>query len=165
MHKLIRIIVYAKSINEAKDKAIKVMEESLSSEVYGQFDWYVMHGKGTGARWGPLNEAYKAESVRGKRLIDEAMKLTRTEFNKDVDKLREIIKDSIENLFNNDMFRFYCGEMNVDHTFWLFDQDGEPIYTEDHLMRCLNKWQDVYKDEDNPFEDLNIYVVPIDAHH
>jgi len=83
-------------------------------------------------------------------------------------------------------FRYACyciGQYAGPHI-WLYDQDGEGIRDTHHLMNVLEKWKSIYEDltdndakrlsqwdwekgtkKENPYRDLDIWVVPADVHY
>ena len=126
-----------------------------------------------------------ANSKEGKRLIDEGFKITRDNFFKHIDKVRNIIQEySNEELFETEVleikkkiieklenqksrgelraFKYYChcvGEYEGSDI-WLYDNDGEGIRDSEHLKNVLTKWGE----QTEVYKDLKIYVIPVDVH-
>lgn len=186
MHQVIRIICYAESPEEAREKAKDILEGSLIGE-YRPFDYgtffdeeSTVSGK---SRFGDKPVACLVNSEEGKKLIDEGFRFTKESFiehlksvkdtinkyseeelfEEEVINLKSKILDKLENKKDNTdliMFRHYAyclGEYRGSNVF-LYDNDGEGIKNTKHLNHVLNKW-----DEDK-YKNLNIYVVPCDCH-
>jgi len=182
MHMVIRAIVYAKTEDEALKKARKIFEQLCETE----FDYFTLFNDDTStvsgkARWGELPVVAKADSKEGKRLIAEGMEATKREFLDSVAKIKNSLeKYSAEELFEmegfseEDLDKFgidfrhncYRAGMYRGYLIWLYDDDGEGIRTPKHLKRVLEKWKSIYEDKgkENPYKDLDIWVVPADVH-
>lgn len=145
------------------------------------------------SRWGNITPVCLADSKEGKKFINEGMKATKDIFMEMIKQVRKHIEFySNEELFeeeimdtkkkiilslddeeNNDldrisMFKHYCfclGQYQGTEIF-LYDNDGEGINNTQHLRNVLNKWKTIYEDEkkENPFKNLNTYIIPIDVH-
>lgn len=76
-----------------------------------------------------------------------------------------------EFLFTYDpgMVRHFMGKVGeyLGPSVYLYGDDGDGIRTPEHLGNVLNKWKCIYEDEgrENPYKDLDIFVVPADVHH
>lgn len=169
MHKVIRLIVYAKDENDAVASAEGVMQD-----VCGEgrlYDWYSLFTDNTKnstsgiGRWGKLPLVTSANSKIGKELIDEGWNFTKEETKEALSELRKKTKDmtdeDIDKLIkNHDSELEYLAYKvsDEDNTSYLYDNDGTAIRDEDHLNKTLNKWN-------NPeYEKLKVYVVPVDVH-
>ena len=187
MHQIIRIICYAISPEEARERAENILNNNLVGEDnpfdYGTFfDNNTARGSGK-ARWGNITSVCLADSKEGKKLITEGMKITKDEFIENNKKIKEMINyysdeelfeeevidtkkkilESLENKKNTsnlDMFRYYChclGEYEGTNVY-LYDNDGSGIRSNKNLKNVLNKWgADEYKN-------LKVFILPIDVH-
>jgi hypothetical protein len=182
MHTVIRAVVYAKTKEDALDKARSVFERLVENQ--NPFDYYQMFdnegtsvsGKG---RWGNLPAAVKTTTKAGKKLIDEGMTYTRNEFNEAINAIREAVNNyDNKQLFEDKevkangmvgMFRYYCGIAGSyrGSSVWLYDDDGEGILNEKQLEDVLSKYQCIYdrNGQVNPHKDESIWVVPADVHY
>lgn len=149
-----------------------------------------MSGKG---RWGDKPPVSLADSKEGKRLIDEGIKYTKEEKLENLKKIRnvlenftdeEVIEEEVLNEKtkillelgeNEDLkkavyelrfihYQFSClgyGDSNI----FLYDNEGEAIRNNHDLKNVLTKWEENYRGlKENPYKDLNVYVVPCDVH-
>ena len=186
MHTIIRAIVYATNEQEALEEADKVFDRLCEGgrpfDYYQKFDGEGSPVSGKG-RWGDRVAVTLADSEDGKELIQQGLKWTREEFVESLDKIRiELNKFTLEELFEerkivfngediptDDMFKYYlhkCGQYDGGATY-LYDNDGEGIRNTRHLEDTLDKWKCVYEDkkQKNPYDKLNVYVVPADVHY
>jgi hypothetical protein len=171
---LIRGLVYGEDEEDALHNAkYDVFEPLIRDSV---FDYYVTfdedgHGVSGRDRWGELPEAVEAETRHGEELIDEGWKHTISEYEKSLESLEEFFEEhemseiwedpSVHSEFHHRFHR--VGEYKGPGTY-LYDQDGEGIRDKQHLERVLDRWEDLYEDE-NPYEDQDLYVVPADVHY
>ena len=183
-------IVYARDEEEALERARRIFHNLVER---GYIDYYVLFNEENPvagkARWGNLPVVARADSPEGQRLIKEGMDATWREFKENITIIRRILNEfSDEEIFeerpsklnqivselknDDDSIRhlswiryhlFKCSGYADTHAVWLFDNDGEPIENKGHLEDVLNKWNCVHK-EKNPYEDLEIFVVPADVH-
>ncbi len=176
MHMIIRAVVYAKGEEDALDKA-KIVFRRLCENQY-PFDYFttfddessVMSGKG---RWGARPVAAKADSKSGKQMIKDDIEYTFNGFKQSLAKIREGLKSfSDEYLFEGekpDFFKYhcYCAGQYCGPEIFLYDNDGDGIRNYRNLNDVLNKWKILYEDkkEDNPYRDLDVWVVPADVHY
>ena len=164
MHKIIRIIVYSYSPEEARNKAKEILSDRLVQEGHGVFDYGTLFDDDTSAvsgksRWGNIPSVILADSLEGKKLIDDGMKFTKESFLENVKKVRDIINDfSDEELFEEELldsrkkilkgigdksvdtselglFKYRCSLMNGYRSsdIYLYDDDGEAIDKTSHL--------------------------------
>lgn len=194
MHKIVRLIVYAKTKEEALNNAKKLLDERLVPRPYDYGTFFdeedsVMSGK---ARWGNLVPVAKADSPEGADLIKDGIEFTKDEFTGNLDRVREMINkysneelwkqevldpnkkmlEVIENenerkgvSFNLHMFRYFCHCIGTYEDGWLYDHQGELIHDDDHLKHTLEKWQNCEGVKTDEYKDLEVYVVPVDVHH
>lgn len=158
MHMIIRAIVYAKDIAQAKSKAESIFRR-MSGE--GQeFDYYNLFSNPYAEqRWGKKDTVYLADSKEGKELIEEGMKATEADFKIHISKVRAILRRNKvpSKLMKKSDFRYHChciGEYRGSDV-WLYDDDGEGIRDREHLRLVLTSWNENRE---------NIYVVPADVH-
>lgn len=185
MHQIINIIVYADNQIDARGRAEHILNNSLTGDGksfdYGTFfddDSSTCSGK---ARWGEKPSVVKADSIEGKKLINNGMKNTKDEMKSALKEIRELInsftdeelvegeiidakKKVIIELKNEGdeargklgMFQHYCncfGEYEGSCIF-VYDNDGSGIRTNSHLNDALNKWNDGQQ----------VWVIPVDVH-
>lgn len=175
MHKVIRIIVYAKTSKEALTKAKELFEKELVPKPfdYGAFfdeDKSTVSGK---ARWGSLPAVTRADSKEGKQLIQEGMRATKQDFKDCITPIREVLNiysdeeiwhkkildenkkmlevieennDKKDKLFNLEMFRHSCFKLGDYYDGWLYGNDAELINDEEHLKNVLSKWRCIYEE-------------------
>lgn len=188
MHRVIRIICYAKNKKEAREKAEEILNENLvrNGEPFDYGTFFDEDSSGSGKnRWGNLPVVALADSKEGKKLIDEGMKFTKDEFIKNVKEVREMINFySDEELFEENVvdvkkkileslqdkkdkvslgisfFKHYCFCLGEykGTDIYVYDNDGEGIRTTKHLKSTLNKWNSAN------YKDLKVFVVPVDVH-
>ncbi len=193
MHQVIKIIVYSDSEAEALSKAKGILNDNLVGEEGQSFDYgtffdeddAVMSGK---ARFGTLPAVVLADSKEGKKLIEDGMKSTKDGFMKNLQKVKEAIKEyTDEELFEEELldtkkkilvelngeqkrpheigfFKHYCDSLSCykNSNIYLYDNDGEAIDKTSHLKNVLNKWAgNDWAKKDN----LKVYVVPVDVHY
>lgn len=184
MHMVIRAIVYAKSRKKALGLATGIFEQLTGDD--RPFDYFTMFdnpgssvsGKG---RWGEMPACSKASSREGGKMISEGWDATVKEFNDAMKEIREALacytdeeimeeksdkpaKDGlILSLIRHKMYQVgqYSGS-----SYWLYDQDGSAIRDKGHLDNVMNKWAclDESRTSENPYKDLDIWVVPADVH-
>ena len=170
MHLLIRTIVYGGSKDEAIENAEQIAENLVEE---GVFDYYSATGT-----WGnyKLGKAYKADSNKGQKLIDDGMKYTKDEFMRSIELIRKNVEMyTDEQLFklrhDEDMFRhrLWCAGQYKGSVICLYDSDGSGIREPSHLKDALSKWACIYekapKPKPNPLKHDTVYVVPFDVHH
>lgn len=193
-HMVIRAIVYAKTDEEAIEKAREIFENHCGD--YKSFDYYQMFGTeddtstvSGSARWGKLPTVALANSKEGKKLISDGMKYTKDEFMENAKFIKEMLKThTLEELWDKKLncpkcekykkhplslkcgfFRYMCNDIPciAGSSVWVYDDDGEAIDEEEHLKNVLNKWKCLYEDEgkENPHKDDEIWVIPADVHH
>lgn len=189
MHKVIRAIVYASNEEEALARGTNVFETLVQNGAFDYFATFDQDGEGVAGkdRWGDLPVVAEADSGKGKELIEEGMEATREEFDRDMEKIRELIAEfdddtlfeegsdledgdpkvlakelKDEDLHDLRMFKHYCLDIGqyTGPSVFLYDDDGEGIKRTSHLENVLNKWGDEEK-----YGDENIYVVPADVHY
>lgn len=63
-------------------------------------------------------------------------------------------------------FMYHAGEY-IGPSIYLYDDNGSGIKTPEHLSGVLSKWKCLYEDQgkENPYKDLDIFVVPADVHY
>jgi len=185
---LIAFIVYAQNEDEAYAHAEKLVNELCSVDI---FDYYLSLDD-KDAQWS-LPRVMRADSPEGKRLIDQLMNATWREFKEHITILRnlfEVFSDeeifeekpselaslalSIKNdkrledrLSGASYYLHSCSRYACSHASYLFNHDGFPIMNRKALNSALSKWRDLFEEqgEENPFADLNVYVVPFDVHY
>ena len=165
MHMVIRAIVHALTDKAALSEAQEVFEELCNS---GIFDYYTTfetaESKVSG---GNLPAVVRADSKAGRKLIEEGMNSTKSDFLRRIEVIKNAVNDfSAEELFemeDDDFYSFsikkYGGGLRYNaynigryrgHPIWLYDSDGEGIHTPGHLKRAL--------------KDKDIWVVLADVH-
>ena len=138
------------------------------------FDYYVtfdQDGSGVAGRdrWGDLPVVAEAETEEGRDLIDDGWEYTTNEYEKSLESLEEFFEEhelselweepSVHRDYHHNFHR--VGEYRGPSTF-LYDQDSQGIRHEGHLKKVLNHWDDLHDDE-NSYEEQDLYVVPADA--
>jgi hypothetical protein len=163
MHMVIRAIVYAPKLEDAVEQAQKVFDRLVEVRAFDYYTTFNHDGSqfsGAG-RWGKLPSASKADSKEGKKLIEEAMAYTKTEFCEAVAAIREFLaKYSADQLFDegrfsNLSFRYECHRVgrHWGASDWLYDNNGSSIRSAEHLADALVA----------P-EGMTAFVVPADVH-
>jgi len=167
MHMVIRAIVYADSREEARVKATRIFDGLTENQE--PFDYYTI-----GFRDGSDANALKADSKRGKELIQRGMELMIADFTRSLEYVREHINKPDDVLMRDDketgsLWRYHCYQLGMYHgpAVWLYDSDGSGIRDAAHLERALNKWRCLYEDDGkpNPHATDEIWVVPADVHY
>jgi hypothetical protein len=193
MHKVIRIIVFAKTSEEALTKAKELFEKELVPRPfdYGAFfddNESTMSGK---ARWGSLPAVARADSNEGKQLIQDGIDATKRDFQDNITCIREVLSlysdeeiwhqeildknkkmlevieedDKRNKLFNLRMFKHFCFKLGDYYDGWLYGNDGELINDEEHLKNVLDKWKTLYEaKKKDPYKGLDVWVIPVDIH-
>lgn len=182
MHMVIRAIVYAKTADEALKKGKTIFDRLIENGIV--FDWYTTFDDNTSttsgkARWDNIPPVAKTDSAEGKKLIEEGMKYTRDEFFERTQDLRSILaKYSNAELFETNYldvsgcgvsFRYTasCIGQYEGCCIWLYNNDGCGIKNPTHLENVLNKWKCNYEKYgiENPYKELDVWVVPADVHY
>ena len=172
MHMIIRVIVYALNPQEAKTQAKKVFADLCGEDRI--FDYYHMFDDGHRGS----NPVAIATSSVGKTLINEGMRFTKDAFRSSFKRVRKMVllygffPQAWKRLFAKDKahdFRYPCyllGQYDGSEI-WLYDHDGSGIREDGHLKNTLEKWKCLYEDagSPNPYQGLNVYVVPADVHY
>lgn len=167
MHMTIRAIVYADSREEAISSAERIFQELTENEK--PFDYYSL-----GNRDGSQADAFRASSIEGKKLIERGMELTIRDFKHGLEEIRKHIDKPLEVLMEdgpetNHLWRYHCYQLGRYRgpAVWMYDQDGEGIRDPAHLEHVLTKWCCLHEDkgQPNPYDSLEIWVVPADVHH
>jgi hypothetical protein len=186
---IIRVIVYAHDEQEAMENARQVFEGLCENQ--DPFDYYTtfdedkpMSGKN---RWGELpvvvkvctrhgseecdtcKERFKCYTTKIIDLVHEGMEATKQEFFKHLVDIKHgfATKSDIE-LFEDGMFKYYMYAAGREKgpSVYLYDQDGDGIADTEHLDNVLNKWQCNYEEgEENPYSDMDMFVIPADVHY
>jgi len=175
---VIRLIVYANSKEEALERAKEILENGLVGENGEPFDFYTtfdipkklapMSGR---ARWGNFPPAVKLMSKKGIELLNKGWEFTVKDFKYHLQNLVKIGEKhnwNYEKLMNDGNFRFHAysiGEYSGSNI-WLYDDDGEGIRDLNHLKNAIEKWKVLYEDrgKENPHEDYEVWIVPVDVH-
>jgi len=95
MHYLIKLIVEAET---AEDALLEADSDAETLIEWQEFDWYDMNG-----RWGD-SKAYKITSKKGKELLKEGMKSTRSEFDNAIKTVRYMLDNFSEEEIYNESF-------------------------------------------------------------
>lgn len=174
MHRLISIIVYAKDEEEALGIGKSTLE-SLCDD-YQYFDNGSTFDEDYGAAyWGVLPIAIRADSEQGRAHLETNMQYTKEEFMKSLKNIRLILsRNEDEAIWDGygeaeDNLRWECHRLDPrsGYGIYVYNYDGEPIETEQDLANHLSKWKHVYQDEgkENPYADLDVWVVPADVQY
>ena len=177
MHMMIRALVYADKKEDAVQQAHSVFE-MLTDGQY-PFDYYQLFDDSDDwgsakNRWDESPIAVKHSTKKGKELVSEGWKATLDNMRECFDKSKEYLnkcKDVnafLKNRSGADMSRYYLRQLGAYNgsAIWLYDNDGSGISDKGHLKDALNKWECLYKDKEtkNPYDDLDVWVVPADVH-
>ena len=158
MHILTRHIVFADSEAEAKSKA-EENAQNMTGYSGQPFDWFNMEGD----RWEDSGKVFKADSKKGKELIEKGMEFTYKELREDYDKVKEAFdtKTFEEIVENENMVRYYayCFGKYSGMGVYLYDHKGEGIRSKKDLESAKKGW------DSKEFNNLTLYVVPIDMHN
>ena len=134
-------------------------------------------GKG---RWGNLPAAALVSSKEGKKLVEDGIKYTKETFFENLELVKQAINTySKEELFEEgdkitedmdlSLFKYRCHRLGMYQgpEIWLYDHEGSGIREGRHLEGVLNKWSHIYegREEKNPYEGMDIWVVPADVHY
>ena len=170
MHMVIRAIVYAEDGLSALEKAREIFSNMCGD--YRPFDYFVTfdeegHGMSGKDRWGELPIAPRADSPAGKNLIAEGLDIQVALFRESLKKVRRQIFSPWKKLISDSIWRYRCKTLYDDQgpDIYLYDNDGAPIGDKAHLENALGKWECLYEDKQNPYENLKVFVVPADVHH
>lgn len=162
MHYCTQHIVYARTPEDAKDKAIANAENIC--EVGGYYDW----ADTDEGRWEECLKPVLATSVQGKKQIEETFEGQMTEKRRYMSEvIAAVARGDIESrLFGENadsMVRYYFQALGSDDNVRLFDDDGSGIADEAHLKNALEKWPDL-KETHEGLKDVDVYVVAVDMH-
>ena len=131
MNTNICILVYAKSKSSAADEAQRVATTLTDNLVFDHVE---------------ADSGFRADSKRGKALIEQGMGNTRSDFMEILKKVRSILtRNKNEGLYLNEHdlandIRYWGACLDSAHRVYLFDDDGEAIHTPAHLQDVLAKW-------------------------
>lgn len=173
MHQLIHGLVYADSSEEALETARHdVFEPLVRRSVYDYVVTFDQDGRGvSGAdRWGSLPPAVSVETDRGEELVDRGWEATTDSYQRSFDRVEEFLSTHDPQNFweEQEIHMEYAldfqriGQFEGPATF-LYDQDGVGIRNRGHLESVRNYWTDLGDSE--PYENLELYVVPADVHY
>ncbi len=190
MHQIIRIICYAISPEEAREKAETILNENLVGEDGQPFDYGTFFDEESSvsgkSRWGNLPAVVLANSKEGKKLIDEGMKATKDSFMESIKQVREMISFySDEELFEGEvkdtkkkiiislednksskaeqylsLFKHFC--------YCLGQYEGTNIFLYDNYgsgIRDTKHLKNVLNKWNNTdYQKLGVFIIPIDVH-
>jgi len=167
MHSLIGIIIYAVNEKSALTQAKEIMEELVENKY---FDWYQTFDEGD-HRFGDLPQVMNAERAGGRVFINCLMGYTMTKFFE----VLSIVRKTLISKTDLEIWEARADKEMIRHCFnqlgsyggseiHLYDNDGEGIREPSHLHSALNKWPTLDKEHTVKYDNLSIYVVPVDAH-
>lgn len=184
MHLMIRAMVYAKNEKQAVGKATGIFEQLTDGQK--PFDYYSLYDGGTPSETEELDLRKETPTAvpyahpNGKQLVDTAFEYTKQQFAENVAKLKALLSEysADELMEDRDLtlarhkypvdFRHTCNKLGqyVGNEVRLYDQDGEGIRDQRHLTNVIEKWKCLDKrGEKNPYEGLDLWVVPADVHY
>jgi len=192
MYMVIGILTYSKSKEEAIEQARRVLDDSLCGDDK-PFDYYALftpdeNSSLSGAnRWGKKESAMRVDSGEGKKFTEKLLEYTRQELFENIEKIKNGLSQlNADDLWHNEdkrvadaegkevepieiestMLRYFCHEAGEYRgpSIFLYDHDGEGIRDIKHYQNVLSKWDSLYP-VDNPYRDMDIWVVPVDVHY
>lgn len=166
------MIVYAhnklEALNEGKE-LFKDLIERVELDIFKTWDQ------------DPSDEYLSVLNVdhpEAKELIDDIMEEMWGKFKSNITRVRKLIeKCSDEEIFEEysekpdtypsgtSRFDFYLIGEGKGPNVYLYDNDGEGIINRTVLKKVLNKWSHFYQDKENPYKDLDVFIVPALIHH
>lgn len=173
---LIRGLVHADSLEEAlataKDEVFTPLVDRGTFDYYTTFD---MDGGGVAGadRWGRYPAVVRADQPSGRELIRAGWEKTVEEYDTSFDEVEAFFDQHDRPAFweDGDVHAEYCyafhaiGEFAGPHTY-LYDEAGQGVRDRGHL-RLLESGYEELADETtkNPYQDMDLYVVPADVHY
>jgi len=171
MHMIIRNIVYARSKQEALDKAEDNMYYMIGDDGNAPFDYYSTFNTGANSYWGDKYKPVSTiKSKEGRKLVCDGWKFTLQEIRRHVKAVKKYFrgKSPLNFLETDGYLQYHLNQLGEyrGSSCWLYDDDGEGIKTRKHLNNTLSKWDEMYKvkGEVNPHKNDSIFVVPADVH-
>ena len=193
MHMLIGVLVFSKTEEKAIKKARDIVDNLTGDDKpfdYSTFFTPEEDSPSSGAsRYGNRKPAMLVDSLEGRELTEKLLGYTKQELFENLEKVRSGLSVlTPEDVWNGTskterssnpaskenhieygpgMFRYYCREVGQykGSSIFLYDQDGEGIRDQQHYDNVMDKWELLYKDEsENPYKDLDLYIVPVDVH-
>jgi len=171
MHAIIGVIVYARTKEEAFDKAEDIVKGLAECEQ--PFDSYSSFREECARnRWGDLPPVARVMSEGGIRIIDRLWGRTIEIFQKHLSAMKregDRLGWNWKKLREDRVFRYNCYMVGQyrGRAIRLYDNDGEGIRTLDHLRDALEKGKCLYekRGKTNPYADLDVWIVPFDVHY
>ncbi|WP_135806926.1 hypothetical protein [Halorussus marinus] len=163
MHMLIYSLVEASTRDEALATGKTVFDRLVGASPHADavFDYYVtfdeadtsVAGK---ARWGDLPVAMPVESDDGQELLERGWDATKSEFNRNLDRVREVLEElSDEEIMRDDglaRHAFHQVGAYDGPTIFLYDEHGSGIRHRNQLDRILDEGE-------------NLWIIPADVHY
>lgn len=167
MHMLINSIVYSKNEKDAILRAKDVFNSLIKEDI---FDYFCLFNDNWASnRWGKLPLIANIKSNEGKKLVGNGFKNTLDYFKENITYIRNALNQHSDiELMNDSGFKRKAEYLaqNRGYSVYLYDDNGFPIITANHLKNVLTKWKCLYEDENkhSPYKYYEIYVVPADVH-
>lgn len=171
MHHVIRLIVRADSVTDAKEKAMETFEEEIITDTnlldYAKPMESGRRGAGSNryTKYKDEPAAFPMDSERGSREMQDAFEETRTAFVRNVCALFEAVSeaDNIDEMMRAQKVRLYAKSLymrpGADYKLYFYnEQEGDHIYTVCTEYN-YSKVTDIIESTD-----LTYYIVPLDAH-
>src|SRR6056297_3671507 len=163
MHTVIYSLVEESTRDEALATGKMVFDRLVGASTHADavFDYYVtfdesgtsVAGKG---RWGDLPVAVPVESDDGQELLERGWDATKSEFKRNLDRVREALEElsDEEIMRDEELARHAFHQVGAydGRTIFLYDEHGSGIRHRDHLNRILD-------------ESENLWIVPADVHY
>ena len=163
MHQIIYALVDAESEEDALEEATVTVDRLVGARLDERpvFDYYVtfddedvaVAGK---ARWGERPVAARVESHEGARLLKRGGDATVSEFERNLEKVREACEEMTDEevMRDTDFVRHACHNLGAYRgpALFLYDEYGDGIRHRSHLNRILESSE-------------SLWIVPADVHY
>lgn len=167
MHRIIYAVVIADNANDA----VGMAEDIFNGLCGGGGEPFESYEIGPRTK---LTRVCRADSVKGRVLLERAMTQQKEVFMYALKKMRELVATvEDEDLWLYSSYpdldlgiRHIAFELSMHNSSTvLYAEHGERIETPRDLEDVLSKWKCNYAGRDNPYKDMDVYVIPALAHH
>ena len=195
MHMLIGILVFSKTRAKAIEKARDILNDLTKDDKPFDYGTLFTPGENSpvsrASRYESKKSAMLVDTLEGRELTEKLLGLTKQVLFENLEKIRNgLLVLTSEDIWNGiskterslgleskenhieyepTMFRHCCHEVGQykGSGIFLYDQDGEGIRDQNHYDNVMAKWESLYKygESENPYKDLDLYIIPADVHY